>query len=95
MNKEQDISDFEDFAPKSSLTGKHVYLHIIDTPGLDDSDNANEEKTKSDHGLTGNIESRKVDEVHKLAILKALTKVGKIHCACFMLSLDSTLGRAT
>lgn len=94
MEEEQDIDDFEEYTPKSSPSGKHVHLRIIDTPGLDDSDTVNEEKTtKGDANSSAN--TRKVDEMHKLAILQALAEAGEIHSVCFVLSLDSTLGAAT
>jgi len=86
----------EEYEPGSRPTGQHIHLLMLDTPGLDDSDNSIEaEKRSKERGDRGRSQMKTVDETHKLAVLKALGDIPKVHSVCFVLSLENTLGNAT
>ena len=91
-----DYSTLYEFRPSTLSSGHHIHLLLIDTPGLDDSDNSKEAE-KQDNGqvVTSGSQMRTVDEKHKLAVLQALGAVKKVHAVCFVISLQNTLGRAT
>ncbi|SPJ88049.1 uncharacterized protein FTOL_12518 [Fusarium torulosum] len=86
-----DVEDLYDFVPSTQSTTDHVHLRIIDTPGLDDSDNSKEaEKTAIMGGKAQQV--RVVDERHKFSILRAMANSGRIHTVCFVLDICSSLG---
>ncbi|KAL8389059.1 hypothetical protein RB595_008820 [Gaeumannomyces hyphopodioides] len=69
--------------------GEHLHLRIIDTPGLDDSDNSKAAGDVST-GLHMDVE----DEKHKMAIFKAVAVEGRISAVCVVLSTEANLGGA-
>jgi hypothetical protein len=95
VKKDTDLYE-EEYEPGSRPTGQHIHLLMLDTPGLDDSDNSIEaEKRSKERGDRGGSQMKTVDETHKLAVLKALGDIPKVHSVCFVLSLENTLGNAT
>lgn len=88
-----DDSTLYELKPFALPSSHHVHLLLIDTPGLDDSDNSKEAEIQQ--GGTSGFQMRTVDEKHKLAVLQALGAIEKVHTICFVLSLENTLGRAT
>ncbi|KAL8419278.1 hypothetical protein RB594_002482 [Gaeumannomyces avenae] len=70
-------------------TGEHLHVRIIDTPGLDDSDNSKAAGDVST-GLHMDVE----DEKHKMTIFKAVVAEGKISAVCVVLSTEANLGGA-
>ncbi|OIW28706.1 hypothetical protein CONLIGDRAFT_703801 [Coniochaeta ligniaria NRRL 30616] len=89
----QDVSDLmNDAAAEFSHTsGKHVHLRIIDTPGLDDTDNANASRKKGYKAFQGAMPLRVIDEKHKMSILKTVATVGHVNSVCFVISSQSPL----
>ncbi|KAL5610296.1 hypothetical protein FOVSG1_004977 [Fusarium oxysporum f. sp. vasinfectum] len=88
--RKDDIEDMYDFVPSTEATSDHVHLRILDTPGLDDSDNLKEaEKAVS---VGGSPQVRIIDERHKFSILRAISVLGKIHTVCFVLDIGNNLG---
>ncbi|TGJ87254.1 hypothetical protein E0Z10_g1565 [Xylaria hypoxylon] len=83
----EDSKDLLDMTPVSRLTGQHIHLRLIDTPGLDDSDNSQYENTHT-RGTQAGSQVRVVDEQHKLAILKALAQEGRVHTVIFVMSIS-------
>ena len=93
VDEDTDIYELEPVASKSQ---RHVHLSMLDTPGLDDSDNLKDEEARNGNAsIAGSLQMRTVDEMHKFAVLKALAEAGKIHAICFVLSIENTLGDAT
>ena len=89
-------TDIYELQPIASNSDRHVHLLMLDTPGLDDSDNIKDEEARNGNpSIDGSLQMRTVDEMHKFAVLKALAEAGKIHTVCFVLSLENTLGNAT
>ncbi|KAK1750067.1 hypothetical protein QBC47DRAFT_439160 [Echria macrotheca] len=90
----QDVSDLMEVAAEeySRPNRKHIHLRIIDTPGLDDTDNLaamNKKETKTPQ--QGTLPLRVVDEKHKMAILKTLADIGHINSVCFVIALPNPL----
>lgn len=82
--------------PNASPSGKHIHLRMLDTPGLDDSDNQRDVVSRRvDKGADKSSQMRGVDEKHKLAVLQKLACLAKVHSVCFVLSLQNTIARAT
>src|SRR6266566_9341669 len=76
FNLEKDeVEHLYELVPHSEPSGKHIHLKLIDTPGLDDSDNAKENEGSNGSNGAG-MKIRVVDERHKLAVLKTLANVG-------------------
>ena len=93
VNEDTDIYELEPVASKSD---RHVHLLMLDTPGLDDSDDLKDEEIRNGNAsIAGSLQMRTVDEMHKFAVLEALAEAGKIHTVCFVLSIENTLGDAT
>ena len=89
-------SDIYELEPVASESDRHVHLSMLDTPGLDDSDNLKDEVARNGNASTaGSLQMRTVDEMHKFAVLQALAEAGRIHAVCFVLSIENTLGDAT
>ncbi|KAF5021794.1 hypothetical protein F66182_6169 [Fusarium sp. NRRL 66182] len=77
----------------SNDSGRHIHLRIIDTPGLDDSDNANHlGSDAADLGIS--VPMRIEDEKHKMAILKAMALESKINSVCFVISTEQQFTKA-
>ena len=82
--------------PATSRSDRHVHLLMLDTPGLDDSDNLKDEEARNEIASNERgLQMRTADEMHKFAVLEALAGARKIHSVCFALSIESTLGDAT
>ncbi|KID81316.1 hypothetical protein MGU_11315 [Metarhizium guizhouense ARSEF 977] len=62
-----------DILVEDKLTGEHVHLNLIDTPGLSDS-----HQTRDANGMSS------LDEKHKLGILLALNRIPELHAVCFV-----------
>ncbi|KAF5684301.1 hypothetical protein FCIRC_4004, partial [Fusarium circinatum] len=88
--EKDDIEDMYDFLPSTEATSDHVHLRILDTPGLDDSDNLKEAEKAVNAG--GSLQVRVIDERHKFSILRAISVLGKIHTVCFVLDIGNSLG---
>ena len=89
-------TDIYKLKPVASKSHRYVHLSMLDTPGLDDSDNLKDEEARNRNtSIAGSLQIRTVDEMHKFAVLKALAEAGKIHAICFVLSIENTLGDAT
>lgn len=89
VDEDTDIYALE---PHTSSSGRHVHLLMLDTPGLDDSDNLKEDEERDQDGSAdGCPQMRTVDERHKFAVLTALGGLKEVHSVCFVISLDSTL----
>ncbi|KAH7226939.1 hypothetical protein BKA60DRAFT_659752 [Fusarium oxysporum] len=88
--RKDDIEDMYDFVPSTEATSDHVHLRILDTPGLDDSDNLREAEKAVNVG--GSPQVRIIDERHKFSILRAISVLGKIHTVCFVLDIGNNLG---
>jgi GTPase SAR1 family protein len=90
-------TDIYDLAPESYQSGRHVHLLLVDTPGLDDSDNVDHEEREGGGPKVASSgpQMRSVDEMHKLAVLRALAGMENVHSVCFVLSLENTLGSST
>ncbi|KAF4501898.1 hypothetical protein FAGAP_1869 [Fusarium agapanthi] len=88
--EKDDIEDMYDFLPSTEATSDHVHLRILDTPGLDDSDNLKEAEKAVNVG--GSLQVRVIDERHKFSILRAISVLGKIHTVCFVLDIGNNLG---
>ena len=85
--------DLCDLIPDSKPSERHIHIRTIDTPGLDDSDNAKDIERRTKEQGTGNIsQMRTVDEKHKSAVLEALANETKIHAVYFVLSMRTLLG---
>ncbi|KAF5622005.1 hypothetical protein F52700_10880 [Fusarium sp. NRRL 52700] len=87
-----DVEDMYDFVPSTEATSDHVHLRILDTPGLDDSENLKEAEKAVNVG--GSPQVRIIDERHKFSILRAISVLGKIHTVCFVLDIGNNLGRS-
>jgi hypothetical protein len=59
----------------NNTTGRHVHLNLIDTPGLSDSN-----QQRDANGMST------LDELHKMGILVALSKISELHAVCFVVS---------
>lgn len=82
--------------PNASPSGEHIHLRMLDTPGLDDSDNQREGVTRREEkGADKSSQMLGVDEKHKLAVLQKLASLAQVHSVCFVLSLQNTIGQAT
>jgi hypothetical protein len=68
-------TDIYDLVPESYPSGRHVHLLLVDTPGLDDSDNVEHEGREGSgpKAASSGPQMRSVDEMHKLAMLRALS----------------------
>jgi GTPase SAR1 family protein len=86
-----EVEDVTELKTTAYPAKQHIHLRIIDTPGLDDSDNP----SGSDGDTGEGSAEREVDEKHKLTVLKALAAMDSIHTVCIVLSIDSTLGKST
>ncbi|KAF4958764.1 hypothetical protein FGADI_2108 [Fusarium gaditjirri] len=85
-----DVEDMYDFVPSTEATSNHVHLRILDTPGLDDSNNFKEAEKAANVG--GSPQVRVIDERHKISILRAISVLGRIHTVCFVLDIGNNLG---
>ncbi|MCJ1279944.1 hypothetical protein MMC21_007769 [Puttea exsequens] len=93
VDKDTDIYELE---PVASRSDRHVHLLMLDTPGLDDSDNLKVEEARNGvESIGGGLQMRTVDEIHKFAVIEALVEAGMLHSVCFVLSIENTLGEAT
>ncbi|KAK3329987.1 hypothetical protein B0H66DRAFT_597542 [Apodospora peruviana] len=75
----------------STESGRHIHLRIIDTPGLDDTENPTSTDAETDFGV--DVPMRVEDEKHKMAILRAITAEGAINSVCFVISTEHQLGQ--
>lgn len=87
FDDDDDESDDSGLKHVSWDSGRHIHLRIIDTPGLDDSDNAKKTCAAADD-LGMGVPTRVEDEKHKMAILKAIALEGKINSICFVISTE-------
>lgn len=89
-------TDIYDLEPHTSPSGRHVHILMLDTPGLDDSDNLKEEEKRDQDGSAAHRpQMRTVDERHKIAVITALGGLKEIHSVCFVLSLENPLNPPT
>lgn len=92
-SKPHDFVDWDDFEFISANSGKHVHLRLIDTPGLDDSNNAT---MGDDIGQSTNEPKiKQVDAKHKLSILKAMHEAKALHGVCIVINSKENLKGST
>lgn len=83
--------DLDDLVPRTLQTRRHVHLKIIDTPGLNDTNNNN-----NADGICTNDDGtarRDEDERHKVAIFDAISDLDAVHAVCFVLDVGHNLGK--
>ncbi|KAF2122063.1 hypothetical protein BDV96DRAFT_640129 [Lophiotrema nucula] len=87
---QEEPDDLFDLIPKTTGSGKHIHLRVIDTPGLDDTDNNKEPRSRP--GPTNTSLVRHVDEQHKLKVFQKLAEEGSLNAICFVLDINSQIG---
>ncbi|KAJ8127515.1 hypothetical protein O1611_g6118 [Lasiodiplodia mahajangana] len=64
--------------PVPPLSEQHIHIRLIDTPGLDNSDNIQHESLAAEGTKTGS-EVRVVNEQHKLDVSETISQEGRVH----------------
>jgi GTPase SAR1 family protein len=76
-------------------SNRHVHVKLIDTPGLEDSNNFKVAAELFKHRSIAELSAMNiVDEQHKLAIMQAILAEKQIHAVCFVVGKDEPYSKS-